>query len=216
MPSNLEVKKYHKASEGDLRLALARVLAEENRAKNPILAMEARYGFGDRRADFVMLDEFSHAFEIKSDIDTLTRLDEQISEYVLTFDFVSVVTTELHLSKVRSIAPKKVGILVARDHELKRVRRAQQNKRLSKHHLVASISMETLSLSLPNRQRRVSRQELEAFCLKSRSLEELRQLFLVELHNRFGETSRQFLEETDSDIQEEDLLMLRRVTHLSL
>lgn len=203
-------------SEGDLRLALARMLVEENRTKNPILAIEARYGFGDRRADFVMLDDFTHAFEIKSDIDTLTRLDEQISEYVLTFDFVSIVTTELHLSKVRSIIPKKVGILVARDHELKKVRKAQQNKRLSKHHLVASISMETLSLGLPNHQRRVSRQELEAFCLKSGSLDELRQLFLVELRNRFGETSGQFLEETDSDIQEEDLLMLRRVTRLSL
>lgn len=203
-------------SEGDLRLALARLLVQENRAKKPILAIEARYGFGDRRADFVMLDDFTHAFEIKSDIDTLTRLDEQISEYVATFDFVSVVTTELHLSKVRSIIPSKVGILVARNHVLKKVRKAQQNKRLSKHHLVASISMETMSLSLPNRKRRVSRQELEAFCLKNQTLAELRRLFFVELHNRFGETSGQFLEETDSDIQEEDLLMLRRVTRLSL
>lgn len=216
MSSIFDKRNNPEMSEGDLRLALARLLVQENRAKNPIFAIEARYGFGDRRADFVMLDDFTHAFEIKSDIDTLTRLDEQVSEYVSTFDFVSVVTTEFHLSKVRSIIPPKVGILVARDHVLKKVRKAKQNKRLSKHHLVASISMETLSLSLPNRQRRVSRQELEAFCLKNQTLEELRRLFLVELHNRFGETSGQFLEETDSDIQEEDLLMLRRVTRLSL
>jgi hypothetical protein len=137
-------------------------------------------------------------------------------EYVSTFDFVSVVTTELHLSKVRSIIPQKVGILVCRDRELKRVRCAHQNKRLSKHHLVASISKETLSLRLPSRQRRVSRRELEEFCVKKMPTEELRQLFLVELHNRFGETSRQFIEETDSDIQLEDLLMLRRVSRLSL
>ena len=43
------------SSEGDLRLALARLLAKENRARNPIFAIEARYGFGERRADFVML-----------------------------------------------------------------------------------------------------------------------------------------------------------------
>lgn len=202
-------------TEGDLRVALVRQLAKEKKATHPIFAIEARYGFGERRADFVTFDEYTHAFEIKSDLDTVTRLEEQTSEYVSTFDFVTVVTTDLHLSKVRSIVPQRVGIIVFRDGDLKRVRSAQQNKRLSKHHLAASISKSTLSHHLPTAQKKSSRRELVEMSIKNLRISELRLLFLCELRNRFADTSRQFFEETDDDIHEEDLLILRRVSRLS-
>lgn len=215
LPSERNKTNGLELAEGDLRVALARLLVAENRARNVIFAIEARYGFKDRRADFVMLNEYSHAFEIKSDFDTVARLEEQTFEYVSTFDFLTIVTTELHLSKVRSIVPQKVGLIVFRGGELKRVRSAQQNKRLSKHHLVASISKSTLTQHLTAAQKKSSRRELEGFFVTALKTSELRRLFLTELQSRFAETSNQFFSETDDDIREEDLLLLRRVSRLS-
>ena len=215
MPNERNKNNNLELSEGDLRVALARLLAAEYRARNTIFAIEARYGFKDRRADFVMLNDYSHAFEIKSDFDTVARLEEQTSEYISTFDFVTVVTTELHLSKVRSIVPQKVGLIVFRGGQLHRVRAAQQNKRLSKHHLVASISKSSLVQHLTAAQKKASRREMEELSIKVLRTSELRELFLIELQSRFAETSSQFFSETDDDIREEDLFLLRRVSRLS-
>ncbi|MDV6329115.1 hypothetical protein Q5L94_13780, partial [Idiomarina sp. Sol25] len=59
------------------------------------------------------------------------------------------------------MVPPKVGLIVFRDGDLKRVKSARQNRRLSKHHLAASISKSTLSDHLPTAQKKASRQEME-------------------------------------------------------
>lgn len=207
---------YKKISEAQLRIALARKLLLEYRAEQPIFANEARYGFADRRADFVMVNECSHAFEIKSDFDTTLSLEDQLSEYVATFDFVTVVTTQLHLKKVRAIAPKNVGLLILEDGTFMQKRAAKQNRRLSKQHLVASVTRGSLIQAVPELRKNAGLAGVQLGAVKMMAASQLRNLFIDELRKRFSETSNQFIGETDSEPHEEDLLLLRRISRLAV
>ncbi|MBV4475196.1 sce7726 family protein [Pseudomonas botevensis] len=66
---------------------------------------------GESKADSVILNGISTCYEIKSEYDSLNRLELQLSSYLKIFDKVNVVTTEAHLGKVEKIAPESVGIL---------------------------------------------------------------------------------------------------------
>jgi hypothetical protein len=66
---------------------------------------------GESKADSVILNGISTCYEIKSEYDSLNRLEAQLSSYLKIFDKVNVVTTEAHLGKVEKIAPASVGIL---------------------------------------------------------------------------------------------------------
>lgn len=66
-------------------------------------------------ADAVVLNGTSHVYEIKSDMDSLERLDRQIAAYLKMFDFITIITTERFYNAVDSRAPKGVGIMVLAD-----------------------------------------------------------------------------------------------------
>lgn len=203
-----------KITEIELRISLAKYLIAQEQDNTRIFASEARYGFGDRRADFVMINSFSHAFEIKSDFDTTARLSEQLTEYVSTFDYVTVVTTPNHLKKIREMSTKKVGLIIQLNGGIKLIRTASLNKRLSKHHLVSSITKERLINYLPNIKKSSALETVRNQAIKQLKTVELRKLFIDELHSRFFASSEQFFLETDSEINEEDLMLLKRASHL--
>ena len=58
-----------------------------------------------------------NGFEIKSDVDTLRRLPNQVKVYSLVFDRCSIVTTKKYLRKVREMVPEWWGIIIATDGE---------------------------------------------------------------------------------------------------
>lgn len=63
-----------------------------------------------RRADLVMANGKLAAFEIKSEFDSLDRLDGQIKSYVRLFEQVTVVCAPKHISGVQDKVPEEVGI----------------------------------------------------------------------------------------------------------
>jgi hypothetical protein len=63
-----------------------------------------------RRVDIAMVNGRLHDFEIKSDLDSLKRLEGQIKTYGERFDKVTVVTTAKHLAAVHKQLPDNVEI----------------------------------------------------------------------------------------------------------
>jgi hypothetical protein len=55
-----------------------------------------------------------HGYELKSDLDTLYRLPEQVSAYTAVFDFVTLVVGERHLLRAIDVVPDWWGVRVAR------------------------------------------------------------------------------------------------------
>lgn len=69
--------------------------------QDAIIGHEVLYSQNQRRADLVVIkQDLMYALEIKSDIDTINRLNDQIKDYLSTFDFVSVITTSKHIKEI--------------------------------------------------------------------------------------------------------------------
>lgn len=100
---------------------------------------EMQYADGRRRADLVLHDGCLRAVEIKSDVDSLSKLDGQIQDYLKIFERVSCLTTEKHLSNVLSIVPPQVGIFCFKNNRVMRVRSAKKNPYLDKYHMLTLI-----------------------------------------------------------------------------
>lgn len=75
-------------------------------------SMITEFRVGDCKADVVILNGTGTVYEIKSERDSLARLDRQIEEYSRVFATVNVIVGENHLRAVEDILPDYVGIMV--------------------------------------------------------------------------------------------------------
>lgn len=66
-------------------------------------------------ADIVLLNGSSHAFEIKSEMDSLDRIERQINAYSSVFDKITIVTHLKNFARIEKIIPDHVGISVLDD-----------------------------------------------------------------------------------------------------
>jgi hypothetical protein len=90
-------------------------------------SMLAETRVGSSKADLVILNGTSTAYEIKSERDNLARLDNQLANYSKVFAKTYVVVAEPFVSAVLSRAPVHTGVLVlARWNRIKTVREAQE------------------------------------------------------------------------------------------
>lgn len=85
---------------------------------------EFTYGNFSRRVDlaFIKRNEI-YGIEIKSQFDSLNRLDGQVKEYLKVFDKVIVVVASKHLDHALGLLPKSVALWEFNGERLKVVRR---------------------------------------------------------------------------------------------
>jgi len=83
-------------------------LAKEFRNKKYVAAFEVKAK--SSRTDFLVINGDTKSFEVKSKIDTLNRLNKQVSDYGDVFEFNTVVIDKVHLSNVIEIIPEYYGI----------------------------------------------------------------------------------------------------------
>ncbi|ELB2163982.1 sce7726 family protein [Vibrio parahaemolyticus] len=73
--------------------------------------MLSEFRVGKSKADCVILNGKSTCYEIKSEYDTLNRLEEQLNDYLKLFDEVYVVCSAKNLESVLNTADERVGVL---------------------------------------------------------------------------------------------------------
>ncbi|MET5960341.1 sce7726 family protein [Citrobacter amalonaticus] len=78
-------------------------------------AMLSEFRVGTNKADCVILNGLSTCYEIKTELDNLKRLPEQLDSYISLFDRVYVVAAKAHIEKIKLIAPEVVGIIELTD-----------------------------------------------------------------------------------------------------
>lgn len=88
---------------------------------------------GDARVDIAVANGRLCGYEIKSDIDTLDRLSNQIDAYNKTFDKITIVVGRKYENKIVSIVPAFWGIKVAYNNKfdkvsIKNIRSAKINR----------------------------------------------------------------------------------------
>lgn len=122
-----------KLKDVDIRNLLFKSL--ENEYKNHLdtkIVNEMGVLHGKSRVDIAVINGTLHGYEIKSESDNLLRLPNQVKDYNLVFEKMTIVTQRKYLEEVRRIIPKWWGIiLVTHPREgqinLRRLRNSKSN-----------------------------------------------------------------------------------------
>lgn len=95
---------------------------------------------GSARIDVAVLNGRIHGYEIKSDLDTLERLESQLTVYEKIFDKLTLVVGKKHLPLIADRIPEWCGIILARLDKgkvsLKSIRAGRLNKNIDPYSLV--------------------------------------------------------------------------------
>lgn len=89
-------------------------------------SMLNEFRVGSCKADVAILNGTATVYEIKSERDSLTRLETQIAAYRSFFAKVYVIAGENHIEGIYELAPRDVGVmLLTARHSIKTVREAK-------------------------------------------------------------------------------------------
>lgn len=118
-------------------------LANEFRKKDYIAAFEVRVK--SSRTDFLVINGETKSFEVKSKIDTLSRLKKQIDDYGDVFEFNNVVIDEIHLKKVLNLIPEHYGIWFYEGNKKIIYKEAQYSPNISPREQITLLNKKELS-----------------------------------------------------------------------
>jgi hypothetical protein len=86
-------------------------LAKYQQDGGSLIVEELGLRFGEARIDVAVINGHLHGYEIKSDADTLNRLERQAEYYSKVFDYLWIVTGGKKVEKVKKIVPSWWGVL---------------------------------------------------------------------------------------------------------
>lgn len=117
---------------GHRELAMKAIFLQAMRAnkvidRNSVIASEYVLARNGRRADLAILADDFIGVEIKSDFDTLYRLEEQMAAYERCFEKTVVVLAAKHLDACLTIAPRHVEVWIIDGAGTPRMMRAGAN-----------------------------------------------------------------------------------------
>jgi hypothetical protein len=113
-------------------------------------SMINEFRVGECKADVAILNGTATVYEVKSERDSLTRLERQIAAYATVFAKVYVIAAESHIRAVADSVPDFVGILcLTSRHRISTLRdAANQPERTSPDAIFKSIRMEEARMIL--------------------------------------------------------------------
>lgn len=131
-------------------------------------SMLSEFRIHDRKADLIILNGTGTVYEIKSERDSLSRLNDQIDRYRTVFSNVCVVAGDNHVSQVEKLVPDTVGIMrLSKRYTLQVVRKAtEDHSRLDALAIFNALStreaqlvLDDLGIEYPNVPNTIRRQE---------------------------------------------------------
>ncbi|HCL6949039.1 TPA: sce7726 family protein [Enterobacter cloacae] len=123
-----------------------------------------------RRVDvFFVKDDTLHAFEIKSEFDSLNRLEGQISEYLNHFDKVTIVAASKFIPNILLKTPSNVGIWEIKDTTFKIIRQGRISRVKDKLTFIRMMTLvELINLSKKQHLNITSRKRIDIEVLVSK------------------------------------------------
>lgn len=205
-------------NEGDIKAAVIDRLFRAEVLKDAVLINEMVVANWSRRADLVVANGKLHAFEIKSDLDSLRRLEGQLETYLHRFDKVTVVSTPKFIPLIKESADPRVEIWCATEREqgvtITVARRGTSSNVTSKRILCAYLLKgELVSLLAAHRQISnvdMPRNELESLA-EAISVKSLRTFVLAALKRRYSDTFQLFCKSRDECTKPTDLANLSKL-----
>lgn len=113
--------------------------------KEVVAAFEIKVN--NSRVDFLTINGHTNSFEIKSDLDNLTKLKKQASDYVLAFEYNYLVIDEKHLANALDIVPNTFGLWSFSKGKKRIHRKASLNKKLDPYIQLTLLTKKELQKS---------------------------------------------------------------------
>lgn len=106
-----------------------------------VIGNEIMYGTSGKVADLVILHNGNtYAIEVKSDSDSLARIDGQLQEYQKQFNYVVVVCGQKFAKKLSQELPEGIGLCtILEDDTVKDIRKPKKQTKLDKQEMLFSI-----------------------------------------------------------------------------
>lgn len=165
-----------------------------------IFANEVTFKDGLRKVDLVGITINSlYAYEIKSDYDDLRRLSGQLSDYLNTFDYTTVVTTEKYIQKVKSLLAPSIGIFSVNFNGVKVIRQPRHRRKLIKANLSYFLLRKEIVQELKKANVKISlkldKETLRLKLISTNSLIQIRNAVYNSLIKRYRQKYNNFLNE---------------------
>ena len=88
-------------------------LRQQHAQKNTLVIDELGLNHGKCRADIAVVNGHFVGYEIKSNNDSLRRLNEQVKSYNAVFDKISIVVGDRHINSIQNYIPQWWGVIVS-------------------------------------------------------------------------------------------------------
>lgn len=109
------LKKTLRTNDSIIRSALKKeLLMRHSKDKKFRIIEELGVNHGTARIDIAVVNGIMHGYEIKSDLDTLERLPEQMNVFSAVFNMITLVVGKSHLYNAINLVPEWWGIIVAK------------------------------------------------------------------------------------------------------
>lgn len=151
---------------------------------------------GGSRIDICKINGHSSAYEIKTDLDTFSRLEGQLRDYFDVFEHVYVIASEKRITELPDYVPGECGIFSYRQKKDGRYTFNLRRAPVTNRHLDARKQLNIISkkdlcaeYGLDSKQ---PREALMNICLKTRSADEINRFFKRHLKNRYGNQWHRF------------------------
>ncbi len=211
--------------EADYKIATIEWLVDKGHINgDAVLINELPVNNFNRRADLVVANGKLHAFEIKSDADSLSRLSGQIETYLSFFDKVTVVCSPKYTSRALMMLPESVQILELNNNHndkkiMKMIRRGKTKKISSPFYYLSFVEKKTLRTSLKEQGLEYNQGESRiSMCRKFDSLPQKtwRSITLKYLKSKYKKTHDAFFSVNRKEFTVDDLILLSPKSNINL
>lgn len=92
-------------------------------------------------ADFVLFTNIAQVFEIKTELDNLTRLSNQLESYYTAFEYVSVITDDSHIQQIQSMLNNpNIGLFVlTKTNSIRTIRQPSKESQFLNHEVLFQL-----------------------------------------------------------------------------
>lgn len=149
-----------------------------SRDPSGIIGTEVMYGSSRRVADMVFISNgHSYAIEIKSEFDTIARLEGQLEEYQTLFDYIIIFSAPNHIQRIHNAIPNFVGLYCINENGISKLRREKINRHVQKSEMLISIPSAAVKADFSVRGKLTS-DEIRSVVLR-KSMKEIHSYFIA-------------------------------------
>lgn len=194
------MSKREKPLEPEIKSNLINFLMNRGTLDSGLVINEFTVGDFSRRVDLAVIQNNRLlAFEVKSDADSLIRLEGQVEKYLQYFDKVTVVTAPKHTSKALELTPNNVAVWEIVEDKITIKRRGSISQVKNKNRLIEMMTaneLYRLSKKLLIAAENKRRKTLES-ALKDAPVNKLRSEAISSIKLRYKKRNAKFFKEVN-------------------